>query len=208
MRYLKSGLIVVYLLLIHIAIVGGYFRLAAVLLTAMGMLLLWPMTPKPGLRLALSTIFALLLILAFAGKDLSEYAVFAAPVIINILLGLVFLYTLLPGKVALVTRFARLVRNQTSLKVEAYTRRVTLIWTFFFFLLALESFLLAVYAPLSVWSLFVNFINYILTASFFVIEFLLRRVFLQGEEITSLGDYFRGLSDINYQDALKDEPRD
>ncbi|HID82865.1 MAG TPA: hypothetical protein EYP51_10955 [Thiotrichales bacterium] len=208
MQYFKPGLVVIYLLVIHIALLNDYTRLATFLLITMGSLLLWHMSPRPGFRFASIVIFIALLLLALVRKDLSQQAAFATPVLINILVGLVFFHSLLPGKLALVTRFARLVRKETSIKVETYTRHVTIAWTAFFFLLALESLLLALYAPISIWSVFVNFINYLLTALFFIAEFLLRRVTLQGEEITSLKDYFHGLSGLDYQGIMEDEQQD
>lgn len=198
----------IYLLAIHIALLNDYTRLATFLLITMGSLLLWHMSPRPGFRFASIFIFIMLLVLALVRKDLSQQAAFATPVLINILVGLVFFHSLLPGKVALVTRFARLVRKETSAKVETYTRKVTVAWTAFFFLLALESLLLALYAPISIWSVFVNFINYLLTALFFIAEFLLRRITLQGEEITSLKDYFHGLSGLDYRGMMEDEQQD
>ena len=208
MQYFKPGLVVTYLLVIHIALLNDYTRLATFLLITMGSLLLWHMSPRPGFRFVSIVIFIALLLLALVRKDLSQQAAFATPVLINILVGLVFFYSLLPGKVALVTRFAQLVRKETSAKVETYTRKVTFAWTAFFFLLALESLLLAIYAPISIWSVFVNFINYLLTALFFIAEFLLRRVTLKGEEITSLRDYFHGLSGLDYQGIMEDEQQD
>ena len=51
---------------------------------------------------------------------------------------------------------------------------MTIAWTVFFALAVLESVVLALYAPLHIWSLFTNFLNYVFVLMFFVIEYQLR----------------------------------
>ncbi len=84
--------------------------------------------------------------------------------------------TLLPGKVALVTRFARVIHGQLPPKIERYTRRVTWAWTLFFLILAGVATLLYVGASRERWSLFVNVLTPLVIAAMFAAEYLVRRL--------------------------------
>ena len=96
------------------------------------------------------------------------------PVLVNLALMLLFGKTLMSGATPLVARVASLWRGPLDPVLTRYTRRVTIAWTAFFALIALESIGLALFAPLHVWSLFTNFLNYAFVLLFFVIEYQLR----------------------------------
>ena len=96
------------------------------------------------------------------------------PVLVNLALMALFGKTLLSGATPLVSRVASLWRGTLDTVVSRYTRRVTIAWTIFFALMALESIGLALFAPVHVWSLFTNFLNYVFVLLFFVIEYQLR----------------------------------
>jgi uncharacterized membrane protein len=96
------------------------------------------------------------------------------PVLINVALMILFGRTLLRGATPLVASIASLWRGPLDPAVALYTRRVTIAWTVFFALAVLESVVLALYAPLHIWSLFTNFLNYVFVLMFFVIEYQLR----------------------------------
>ncbi len=100
------------------------------------------------------------------------------PVLVNLALMVLFGKTLLSGATPLVSRVASLWRGALDPVVALYTRRVTMAWTVFFALMALESIGLALFAPVHIWSLFTNFLNYVFVLLFFVIEYQLRFVCL------------------------------
>ena len=100
--------------------------------------------------------------------------IYVPPVFINFSLMILFGRSLSPGATPLVARVASLWRGPLDPAVSLYTRRVTVAWTVFFALMAVESIALALFAPLYVWSLFTNFLNYILVLLFFVIEHQMR----------------------------------
>lgn len=100
------------------------------------------------------------------------------PVLVNLALMVLFGKTLLSGATPLVSRVASLWRGALDPVVALYTRRVTIAWTIFFALMALESIGLALFAPVHIWSLFTNFLNYVFVLLFFVIEYQLRFVCL------------------------------
>ena len=97
------------------------------------------------------------------------------PVVISGLLGLVFGHTLLPGEIPLISRFAELMHGHAlDERALRYTRRVTWVWTVLFACLTLESLLLALFADDRTWSLFTNFINYLVILLVFIIEYRIR----------------------------------
>lgn len=97
------------------------------------------------------------------------------PVAINLILGLLFASTLLPGRTPLISRFASKVHGGAlDEQTQGYTRRVTQLWVAVFFLMAIESWLLALLASHQVWSLFTNFINYLVVLLVFVVEYQVR----------------------------------
>lgn len=97
------------------------------------------------------------------------------PVLISGLLCLVFGYTLLAGETPLISRFAEIMHGHAlDERTRRYTRKVTWTWTAVFALITLESLLLALFADDRTWSLFTNFINYLLVLLVFIIEYRIR----------------------------------
>jgi uncharacterized membrane protein len=85
-----------------------------------------------------------------------------------------FARTLLPGKVALVTRLARHVHGDLPAVIESYTRRVTWAWFLFMTGLALTSLLLScLFAPED-WSVFANLFTLPLVMLLFALEYIYR----------------------------------
>lgn len=125
------------------------------------------------------------------------------PILINGAGCYLFARTLAPGQMPLVTRFAAVVRGYLHPDVVRYTRRVTQAWALFFALLALESLLLALFAPLRFWSLFTNFINYLLVAVFFAVEYCIRIRCLAHLEHPSFVKFLRSLLKPELRSQLK-----
>ena len=84
--------------------------------------------------------------------------------------------TLQPGRKALCVHFAEMM-NDGALPAEheRYARNVTVAWVVFFTLLIVISTLLFFLAPLTTWSIFVNFLTLPLVALMFMGEFMVRR---------------------------------
>ena len=89
-----------------------------------------------------------------------------------------FAHTLSSDAEPLICQFARLggIEDERSLR---YARRLTWVWTLFFAFMLLESLSLALFAPIEIWSLFVNFINYILIIMLFLLEYLFRMIYFR-----------------------------
>ena len=79
------------------------------------------------------------------------------------------------GSVPLCTLFADKVHGPLTAPELRYTRQVTFAWAVFFLLNVAVNFLLFEFAPLRVWSLFVNFCSLPLILLMFAAEYAVRR---------------------------------
>ena len=93
---------------------------------------------------------------------------------INIFLLSFFARTLVHGREALITGFARRVHGSLPPHIESYSRRVTWAWCVFFGAQVVVSVILFAAASLETWSLFVNVLSFPLVAVMFVAEYLYR----------------------------------
>lgn len=88
----------------------------------------------------------------------------------------VFVTTLLPGREPLITALSRhMSRGRMTEDRARYTRRVTLAWCLYFVAQLLTSLLLLLFAPLLIWSFFVNVLNLPLIVLMFAGEMVVRR---------------------------------
>ena len=106
----------------------------------------------------------------------THYALFFPPVIINLAIGAIFALTLRPGRTPLVTQMMRFEYGgkPPPAPLAAYGRRLTFVWVGYFAGVALVSTILAVTAPLDVWSLFTNILNYLFAVLLLFAQFLYR----------------------------------
>jgi len=109
---------------------------------------------------------------------------------------LTFALTLRPGHEALITGMARRLHGPMYRELAVYTRRVTIAWCGFFAAQLLTSLMLFFFAPLRVWSFFVNILDVPLVVSMFVAESLIRRRCLQNSPRHSLSMILGMVSDI------------
>jgi len=79
--------------------------------------------------------------------------------------------SLLPGREALLTRLATAIHGPLPEELIAHTRRVTWAWCFFFAGQLLVSLMLFIFAPLEMWSFFVNVLNLPLVVAMFGVEY-------------------------------------
>ncbi len=122
----------------------------------------------------------------------AELMIRVPPVVICFSLAWLFGRTLLPGRTALVSRIGERMRGALPEPVARYGYRLTAIWTLFFILMGVESILLGLFASPLLWSVFTNFVNYLLIALFFVLEYPVRLWVLRDLEHTSFIDSLRG----------------
>lgn len=121
--------------------------------------------------LALSA--AALLALQCAGGG--RWVLFVPSVALPALVLSAFAESLLPGRVALVTRFARAMDGVLSEEQVRYTRAVTWLWVAASASLLAVTLLLIAFASVQAWSVFANFVSYSLIGLLLAAEYLYRR---------------------------------
>jgi uncharacterized membrane protein len=123
---------------------------------------------------------------------------------IHALLGAYFAFTLSPGKVAIVTRMASLVRTSMNDAVTAYTRKVTAIWVGYFFGMAVLSGALFWYGLVShnmlAWSILSNALTWPAVALLACGEYLVRRKRFPNDEHMSLWENLKMSAKVNPRD--------
>jgi uncharacterized membrane protein len=102
---------------------------------------------------------------------------------IHVVLGVLFGKSLLGPGEALITRMARRIfAHELSPRKVRYTRGVTLAWTVFFFVNALVSTLLFIWAPPAIWSIHANLLTGPLVGVMFLVEHIWRMCVLPPHE--------------------------
>jgi uncharacterized membrane protein len=94
--------------------------------------------------------------------------------------------SLLKGRVPLCTQLADKIHGPLSAAEVRYTRKVTIAWVVFFLLNMAVTGLLFAFAPLRIWSLFVNFLSVPLILLMFGAEYAVRRRALPQVQTSSL----------------------
>ncbi len=111
-----------------------------------------------------------------------------------LLMAATFGLSLLPRRLPLCTQLADKVHGPLGPAELRYTRQVTAAWTWFFIANMAVTVLLYEFAPLNVWSLFVNFCTLPLIGLMFAVEYAIRRHVLKqvqtGGLIATLRVYF------------------
>jgi uncharacterized membrane protein len=111
---------------------------------------------------------------------------------IHVALGVLFGKSLLGPGEALITRMARRIfAHELSDRKVRYTRNVTLAWTLFFFLNALVSTGLFIWAPAAVWSVHANVLTGPLIGVMFLVEHIWRLCVLPPHERPGIADIVR-----------------
>lgn len=146
----------------------------------------------------------LLMLLQVTGQLNSDVLIKTLPPLIYLGLGLLFGLSLSPQRIPLITGFARICEAK-PLDTEAleYTRRLTGFWMLLFIALSIESALLALFASDTIWSLFTNFINYILMALVFVVEYRYRVRRLPQMNHPGLIEFIKSLKGFRLEELLK-----
>ncbi len=148
--------------------------------------------------------------------DAAALVLFLPPVLLNVFLAWLFGHTLARGSTPLIERVVRLLQppgQPFEPGVIDYARRLTLLWTALFLMLATTSLMLAALATpgglletagirasvavrLETWSLFANVLNYLIVAAVFLAEFAYRRRRFPGRPYRNLLDFFRRMAAI------------
>lgn len=177
MHRLQTILLLCYPLAVHFALLSSKTRWALWLLVAVSLVQLLTLLRTAGNARWMALAPALVLLLSVMGLLQGNLlALYLPPILISGGLLWLFASTLRTGREPLVTTFARVVFRESDPQQLRYTRRVTQIWSLFFLAMLLETLLLSLFAPLELWSLFANVLNYLFIAILFVVEFGYRRL--------------------------------
>lgn len=109
---------------------------------------------------------------------------------------LTFALTLRRGRDPLITAMARKLHGTIPHELEVYTRRVTIAWCCFFAAQLATSITLFFFAPLVVWSFFVNILDIPLVVAMYSAEYMVRIRCLRDPPRHSLAAIVRMIADI------------
>jgi uncharacterized membrane protein len=193
--WLSSCLGVAYPVATHLAVAKR-----SAMLTVLAMVILVALVMIPWL--ASGRILAWLLLPAVAagcwllsGAHLALLPLYLPPVVIPAGIAWLFARTLRQGQVPLIEQFARAMEQpgrDTDTQILRYARHLTGVWAALLFSLGLINLLLAAFAtphglllalgfnpsvtlPQEAWSLFANFLGYLIIVAFFGLEYAFRR---------------------------------
>ncbi len=107
-----------------------------------------------------------------------------------------FAMTLRPGREPLISAMARRLHGPVPAPLARYTRRVTMAWSGFFLAQLVVSVTLFVFAPLVVWSFFVNILDLPLVAAMFAAEYAVRLRCLADPPRHSLAEIMAMVADV------------
>jgi uncharacterized membrane protein len=141
-------------------------------------------------RLALVPRFGALFKLGFVlASALAHWSIYGGLLV-------VFALTLRPGHEPLITAIARRMHGSMPEELATYTRRVTIAWCCFFAAQLATSITLFVFAPLVVWSFFVNILDLPLVLGMFAAEYMVRRSCLDDPPRHSLSAILNMIADV------------
>lgn len=196
---LAGVVLLLYPLLVHTAVLTGWpilhFAALGVLITNLLGTWLWR-----GNRLAwLGFVLLIALSTGLAVTQTAQFFLYAAPVLAALAMAWFFGRTLLFGRVPLITRFAQMTRGPLPAPVARYTHGATVFWCAAMLCLAFANTLLALLASPVLWSLFTNFIDYLIVAVLFALEWFVRQWLIGHYESLGWFDYLKALRRIDYR---------
>jgi uncharacterized membrane protein len=172
--------LIVYPLAVHGLVWLGvpWIAVAGLIVTSLVSLTVLVFAQSANRRYSWLALYALLTMLGAANVLTgSVYALFLPPVFVHLGLMLFFGASLRRGQAPFIERLMRIeCKCDLSRPLQGYARRLTWIWTGYFGAVAVVSLLLAWLAPLEVWSLFTNVLNFIFIGVMLAVQYLYRWV--------------------------------
>lgn len=209
-------LLLLYPLFVHISITFGYIILSvyflAVLLFLPGLTTLFrwkknQLDESISLKQILfDTGFAIIAItILLIPENYAIKLLQLQPIVIFSMQLILFSSSLRANSVPIITRFFALMVNHTPEPVRQYGRNATIVWSVFFFIMLSVAIYLVLFASLQSWSLFTNFLSYILITILFIADFLLARYLLRGTIDYGFLQFFRKISQYKYKNIINGE---
>lgn len=204
MHLLFPILLLTYPLVLHLGIYFGHIDLAvfylAILLSLPLLSALFKRT-RPGSWQIMAAVFAFIVLALAAGNE--QIIVKLIPLAVNGVLLWFFASTLFSGRTPLITRFASLMREDMPPAVLVYTRWATIAWSAYFLFMFILSLLLALYAPVELWSFFSNVLSYVFLVLMFLAEFTMRRLVVHEHMDYSFTEFLQRLRRVDFRSVLK-----
>ena len=212
------GLAIAYPVLAHLAVVS---RSVAVTVASLAVLASLALLPRLAARSVVAWCLAPLAaagLVLLAQSNAAWLPLYATPVFVNLFGAWIFGHTLAPGQTPLIERLARLLHEPEGIsdEVARYARKVTLMWAVFLSALAVLNLTLALLAtpggvllmmgwrpivtvPVEVWSLFANFIDYVLAGALFLGEYAYRQRKFPEQPYRNVIDFMRRARRISHR---------
>ena len=175
-----AALLALYAVLVHdVNASGEATTLGAALALAPLMLISFALLLRPESRAGGIVLLAAIVMLAWWNwpliKQHTGLIFWLQDMSLMLVLFFTFARTLLAGRKPLCVSFAEAIHGSYLPPAHAhYAKQVTIAWAVFFALMVLVSTALFFFAPLAVWSFFVNFLTLPLVALMFIVEYFVR----------------------------------
>lgn len=181
-KQITTVLSIAYPIATHIAIVNGRQDIAVLIFGLLaGLFFVNQRSQSQNIRnnwmmmvFGIGLIVLTLYIISSKSAESARFIIYLPPIFLLSFFLLVFAKTLFPEREPLITKISRMVFHDDRPGIESYTRQLTWVWAYFLAFLLLETIGLTFFAPLEVWSLFTNVLNYVFIILFFVLEFMYR----------------------------------
>lgn len=122
------------------------------------------------------------------------YALYLPSVLIPCMMLAGFAPSLLPGREPLITRIAESISGPLSPEQRRYTRGVTWVWALTILGILLVTVALLLFWSPQAWSLFANFISYLVLGALFAGEYVVRRIRFPERTPLNFRDFLRSVS--------------
>jgi uncharacterized membrane protein len=212
------GLAIAYPVLAHLAVVSRSVAVTVASLAVLASLALLPrLVARSVVAWCLAPLVAAGLVL-LAQSNAAWLPLYATPVFVNVFGAWIFGHTLTSGQTPLIERLARLLHEPDAIsdEIARYARKVTLMWAVFLSSLAVLNLTLALLAtpdgvllmmgwrpivtvPVEVWSLFANFIDYVLAGALFLGEYAYRQRKFPEQPYRNVFDFMRRARRISHR---------
>ncbi|MBN1378381.1 MAG: hypothetical protein JXA04_04020 [Gammaproteobacteria bacterium] len=173
---MQIALLCCYPILVHLSIAlqePGY-RILALLIFIAG--IAYKNLAKGVLATWLTLFAVAITALAMHHFGYDMYIFYLPPILIPALVASVFVRSLLPGNKALITGIVERARGPIKDNIRAHTVLLTKIWAVLLIAMTIFALLISWLASEWLWSIYTNFISYILVAALLVGDFFYRRM--------------------------------
>lgn len=161
------------------------------------------LTAHPWQQIKLVVFISLIMLAVISVWLENHYLLYLPPVLITFSILLPFIISVQAEYTPLITQFYLLTEcvDKPDQRKMQYTRTLTWLWIGLLSMMMFEIIILSYYASIEVWSLFTNFINYLILLVFFIMEWLFRCYYFN--QWLSPEKFIRQLIMVDHQKLLR-----